>query len=348
MAPVCHSSRRSPARRAAQRRRSRVVAAQGPAGSAVRGPAPAATRRPGRTRRAGRTRRSRPSGPASAAGSGAPGRASITAASSAAGTPASVNDASTNALPTCPAPRRAPPGRGMCTVSTTLIDPTARVPARSDPPRPARTCAAAARSATTARTTPRTRGRGRGRRRAPRATPAQAGQRGHVALVGDPDRCPAGLPAVLAPASRSGPPLRRRFSTVSGSSVVPLGPTSMSVPVDGQTPQSKHGVQRQSSCSRPSSASCQSSQSQSRSSPESRWSQGRISSRPRSRVVNQPATTPSGSSSAAAASRPARVGEVLAPAVETAALAPDPLDHRADPAVAAGEQSLDQEGSPSW
>src|SRR5215217_5436053 len=39
--------------------------------------------------------------------------------------------------------------------------------------------------------------------------------------------------------------------------------------------------------------------------------------------------------------RPALVGEVLAPAVEPAALAPDPLDDPADPAVAAGQQSFD-------
>src|SRR3712207_433320 len=38
---------------------------------------------------------------------------------------------------------------------------------------------------------------------------------------------------------------------------------------------------------------------------------------------------------------PALVGEVLAPAVEPAALAPHPLDHPADPAVAAGEEALD-------
>ena len=37
--------------------------------------------------------------------------------------------------------------------------------------------------------------------------------------------------------------------TVSGSSCRPVGPTSMSVPSCGQTPQSKHGVQRQSSTS---------------------------------------------------------------------------------------------------
>src|SRR3712207_9497292 len=38
---------------------------------------------------------------------------------------------------------------------------------------------------------------------------------------------------------------------------------------------------------------------------------------------------------------PALEGEVLAPAVEPAALAPHPLDHPADPAVAAGEEALD-------
>ena len=40
-------------------------------------------------------------------------------------------------------------------------------------------------------------------------------------------------------------------STVSGSSVSPVGPIWMSVPICGQTPQSKHGVQRQSSTSTP-------------------------------------------------------------------------------------------------
>src|SRR5204863_9936390 len=35
--------------------------------------------------------------------------------------------------------------------------------------------------------------------------------------------------------------------------------------------------------------------------------------------------------------RPPLVGEVLAPAVEAAAVAPDPLDHRADPSVAPRE-----------
>ena len=49
--------------------------------------------------------------------------------------------------------------------------------------------------------------------------------------------------------------------------------------------------------------------------------------------------------SAALAGRdPAVVGEVLAPAVEPAAVAPDLLDDRADPAVAAREQSLDDAG----
>ena len=60
----------------------------------------------------------------------------------------------------------------------------------------------------------------------------------------------------------------------------------------GHTPQSKHGVQRQSSCSYPVSASCQSFQSQSLSSPESRWSQGSTSSSSRSRVVYQSRSTP--------------------------------------------------------
>ncbi len=87
---------------------------------------------------------------------------------------------------------------------------------------------------------------------------------GRVGGLPPPRECGAGLERGWA---RHDPTC---LTTVSGNSVVPLGPTSMSVPVAGQTPQSKHGVQRQSSCSRPSSASCQSSQSQSRSSPESR------------------------------------------------------------------------------
>src|SRR6478672_6118116 len=41
---------------------------------------------------------------------------------------------------------------------------------------------------------------------------------------------------------------------------------------------------------------------------------------------------------------PAVVGEVLAPAVEAAAVAPDLLDDRADPAVTTREQSLDGAG----
>ena len=47
----------------------------------------------------------------------------------------------------------------------------------------------------------------------------------------------------LASACRPGP------ATVSGSRVRPVGPTWISVPIAGQTPQSKHGVQRQSSTS---------------------------------------------------------------------------------------------------
>ena len=57
--------------------------------------------------------------------------------------------------------------------------------------------------------------------------------------------------------------------TLNGSSVRPVGPISIAVPIWGQTPQSKHGLQRQSSTSCSSRAACQSSQSQSRSSPES-------------------------------------------------------------------------------
>ncbi len=61
----------------------------------------------------------------------------------------------------------------------------------------------------------------------------------------------------------------QRF-TVSGSSFLPVGPIWMWVSICGHTPQSKHGVQRQSSTSVSSRASCQSSHSQSLSSPESR------------------------------------------------------------------------------
>src|SRR6185295_5006190 len=43
---------------------------------------------------------------------------------------------------------------------------------------------------------------------------------------------------------------------------------------------------------------------------------------------------------------PPLVGEVLAPAVEPAAVAPHPLDHGADPPVAPREQALDQRGLP--
>src|SRR5205814_8929348 len=79
---------------------------------------------------------------------------------------------------------------------------------------------------------------------------------------------------------------------VSGRSLRPVVPIWISVSMPGQTPQSKHGVQRQSSCSYPVSASCQSFQSQSLSSPDSRWSQGSTSSSSRSRVVYQSRSTP--------------------------------------------------------
>ena len=124
----------------------------------------------------------------------------------------------------------------------------------------------------------------------------------------------------------------------------PRGPIWISVPVVGHTPQSKHGVQRQSSCSSEFRASCQSSQSQSRSSPESRWSQGRISSRAAlagGEPVEVDALEQLGS---AAASDPPLVGEVLAPAVEPLPVAPDPLDDPADPPVAPAEQAFDQAG----
>ena len=66
------------------------------------------------------------------------------------------------------------------------------------------------------------------------------------------------------------------------------------------TPQSKHGVHRQSSTSTSARASCQSSQSQSRSSPAS-VIQGRTSAYSRSRVVYQSRSTTSPASAVAAA-----------------------------------------------
>src|SRR5215213_1007508 len=88
---------------------------------------------------------------------------------------------------------------------------------------------------------------------------------------------------------------------VSGSSVFPVGPTSISVPICGQTPQSKHGVHRQSSTSTSLTESCQSSHSQSLSSPESRWSHGSTSENSRSRVVYQGTSTGSPASATSAA-----------------------------------------------
>ena len=83
-----------------------------------------------------------------------------------------------------------------------------------------------------------------------------------------------------------------RLPEVSGRSLRPVGPIWISVSMLGHTPQSKQGVQRQSSCSYCDSASRQSFQSHSLSSPESRWSQGRTSGSSRSRVVYQPRSTP--------------------------------------------------------
>ena len=88
-------------------------------------------------------------------------------------------------------------------------------------------------------------------------------------------------------------------------------------------------------------ASCQSSHSQSRSRPASRWSQGSTSAYSRSRMVYQSRSTGVSASADVAGGDPAVVGEVLAPAVEPAAVAPHRLDDPADPAVAAGQQSFD-------
>src|SRR6185312_17466381 len=54
-------------------------------------------------------------------------------ASSAPATPRSAKALSTKALPTCPIRPPRAPGRGMCTISTTLIEPTGVQPLRSDP-----------------------------------------------------------------------------------------------------------------------------------------------------------------------------------------------------------------------
>lgn len=92
-------------------------------------------------------------------------------------------------------------------------------------------------------------------------------------------------------------PLPAGCLTVSGSNFFPVGPIWMDVSICGHTPQSKHGVHRQSSTSVSSRASCQSSQSQSLSRPESRWSQGRTSSYVFSRVVYQSTSTPNAAAS---------------------------------------------------
>ena len=64
----------------------------------------------------------------------------------------------------------------------------------------------------------------------------------------------------------------------------------------------------------------------------------------RSRVVYQSTSTPVPAQRLLGGAHPAVVGEVLAPAVEAAAVAPDLLDDRADAAVAAREQALDDAG----
>jgi hypothetical protein len=123
-----------------------------------------------------------------------------------------------------------------------------------------------------------------------------------------------------------------------------VGPISISVPIWGQTPQSKQGVQRQSSTSTSSSASCQSCQSHSLSSPESMWSQGSTSASSRSRVVYQSTSTPQAGQLALGGNHPPVVGEVLAPPVEAPTVTPDGLDDPPDPPVAAREQALDDAG----
>ena len=114
------------------------------------------------------------------------------------------------------------------------------------------------------------------------------------------------------------------FTGVSGSSFLPVGPIWISVSMLGHTPQSKHGVQRQSSCSNSETESCQSFHSQSLSRPESRWSHGRTSSSSRSRVVYQSRSTPKRGQHRRGRVHPALVGEVLGPAVEPAAVLPRP------------------------
>ena len=64
----------------------------------------------------------------------------------------------------------------------------------------------------------------------------------------------------------------------------------------------------------------------------------------RSRVVYQSTSTPDVGQGLLGARHPAVVGEVLAPAVEAAAVLVDGADDRADPAVAAREQALDDAG----
>ena len=107
----------------------------------------------------------------------------------------------------------------------------------------------------------------------------------------DEGRDLSGPASPLVRQHRSAASRRPAVSTVSGRRRLPVGPISISVFICGQTPQSKHGVHRQSSTSTSSSASCQSCHSQSLSSPESRWSQGSTSFCSRSRVVYQATST---------------------------------------------------------
>ena len=170
------------------------------------------------------------------------------------------------------------------------------------------------------------------------ASPARAAS---SRLVGHPDDEVRPQPPGRGPLSRT------RVHAVSGSSVVPLGPTRCPCPSTADTAVEARRPAAVLNCPRPASASCQSCHSQSRSSPESRWSQGSTSLSV-ALAGGEPVEVDALRPSTSAALRPSAVGEVLAPAVEPAAVAPHLQDHRADPAVAAGEQPSMSDGWPSW
>ena len=153
------------------------------------------------------------------------------------------------------------------------------------------------------------------------------------------DRCRR---AIRRAPARAAAPRRRRPTHETARSVAARWVRSGSRCPSGRRRRSRSTASSGSPRPRPrSSASCQSSQSHSLSRPLSRWSQGSTSVCSRSRVVYQSRST--GWSASAAAPRPSQPleREVLAPAVEARAVAPHLLDDRADPAVAAGEQSFD-------